>query len=197
MIKNFCSTLEKCNLVWIRNLIGAYIIVTIIFLVSKSGFFSSQSLYVGPFTVFSFTFVLGYLALRQQSVQGIYDNSIAANKYHKSGLSEKMAEHHLVKLNEYMKKNKPFLDCNLTLPKLAQSLMIAPNHLSQILNERLSLNFFDFINRHRVEEVKKLLNDPANGHLNILSIAYESGFSSKSSFNSIFKRHTNLTPFAV
>ena len=53
---------------------------------------------------------------------------------------------------------------------------------------------FDFVNGYRVDEVKSRLKDPKNSQYTILSIAYDSGFNSKSSFNIIFKKFTGLTP---
>jgi len=77
---------------------------------------------------------------------------------------------------------------------MAQSLNLSTNHLSQIINEKLEMNFFDFINEYRVNEVKDRLSDPKYKHYTLLAIAFDSGFNSKSSFNSIFKQYTGLTP---
>jgi len=63
-----------------------------------------------------------------------------------------------------------------------------------VINTRLQQNFFDFINHYRIEKVKKDLADPQKKNLKVLAIAFDAGFNSKSSFNAIFKRHTNLTP---
>ena len=54
--------------------------------------------------------------------------------------------------------------------------------------------FFDFINEYRLDEVKQALTDPAKQHLKILAIAFDAGFNSKTSFNTIFKKHTGMTP---
>ena len=93
-----------------------------------------------------------------------------------------------------MKEEKPFTDGALNLQSLAATLSIPPHHLSQIINERLGQTFADFINSYRVEEAKQRLLDPAFGHLSLLGIAIEVGFNSKSSFNAVFKKHTNMTP---
>jgi AraC-like DNA-binding protein len=84
----------------------------------------------------------------------------------------------------------------LTLSQLAERVAIPSHHLSQLLNERLGLSFFDYVNRLRVEEVKRLLLDPKKDGQSILDLAFEAGFSSKSSFNSIFKRSTGYSPSA-
>jgi len=93
-----------------------------------------------------------------------------------------------------MEAEKPFTDGDLTIQKLADKLSIPPHHLSQTINERLGQTFSDFINSYRVTEAKQRLLDPSLKHLSVLGIAIEVGFNSKSSFNSVFKRYTQMTP---
>jgi AraC-like DNA-binding protein len=81
----------------------------------------------------------------------------------------------------------------LTLPELAQKLNISPCHLSQIINESFHQHFTDFVNKYRIEESKTLLKKNEQ-RWNISEIALESGFNSKSTFNSAFKKHTGITP---
>ena len=98
------------------------------------------------------------------------------------------------KLIEYMEKEMPFLDPDLTLPELAKSLDVSRNLLSNVINQKHGLNFYQFVNQYRVEEVKKLMADPANSNLKLISLAYDAGFNSKASFNRIFKQMTKMTP---
>ena len=93
-----------------------------------------------------------------------------------------------------METEKPYLDGKLSLKKVATDLGISTNYLSQVINENLNKNFFDFVNEYRVEMVKEMIIDPSNKNYTLLAIAYDCGFNSKSSFNSIFKKHTGLTP---
>jgi len=93
-----------------------------------------------------------------------------------------------------VEKEKPFLDPLLSLESLADQLQVQRHHLSQVINERLNKNFFDFVNYYRVETAKDYLLDKAKSHFTIASIAYESGFNSVSSFNMVFKKYTNQTP---
>ena len=115
-------------------------------------------------------------------------------KYEKSGLTADRAKQYLERLLLLMENDHPYRDSDLTLNQLAEMLSISPHHLSEIINSKLHQNFFDFVNRYRVEEVKKDLENPDKAHLTVLAIAFDAGFNSKSSFNSIFKRFTNLTP---
>ena len=93
-----------------------------------------------------------------------------------------------------MEIDKLFTNNDLSLTSLSQRINISQHHLSQILNEKLDVNFFDFVNKYRIEEAKRLLNCPENSRHTILSIALESGFNNKVSFNSAFKKYTGLTP---
>ena len=122
------------------------------------------------------------------------EQQLVTKKYEKSTLTGERAERYLNKLLQCMKEKKPFTDGHLSLQKLAGDLSIPPHHLSQIINERLGQTFSDFINSYRVEEAKRRLLDPAFKHLSLLGIAVDVGFNSKSSFNSVFKKHTSMTP---
>ena len=93
-----------------------------------------------------------------------------------------------------MSEDKPYLNSDLTLNDLSEKLEISSHNLSEILNTQLNQNFFDFVNQYRIDEVKKNLADQKMDHLTLLSIAFDAGFNSKSGFNAIFKRYTNLTP---
>jgi AraC-like DNA-binding protein len=86
------------------------------------------------------------------------------------------------------------LNADLTLKKLSERLMIHYNHLSQIVNEKLQHSFNDFINKYRIEEACKKLLDPVEGKKTVLEIAYDTGFYSKSVFNTAFKKFTGMTP---
>jgi AraC-like DNA-binding protein len=138
---------------------------------------------------------LGYICLIKPEVVGeAEDAQLSAAKYEKSTLSLQKSERYLKKLLQIMEGEKLYTDCEISLQKVAEKLSIPPHHLSQIINERLNQSFSDFVNSYRVEEVKKNLLDPSKKHYSILAVAEESGFNSKSSFNSVFKKHTNITP---
>ena len=115
-------------------------------------------------------------------------------KYRDSTLTEVEKKQYLEQLETVMTGQKPYLDPMLTLPALARKAHIPPRYLSQILNEDLNRNFFDYINTHRIEESKRLLKENAKQNRTVLEILLEVGFNSKSSFNSAFKRYTGMTP---
>jgi AraC-like DNA-binding protein len=100
----------------------------------------------------------------------------------------------LQQLRSHMEMGRPWLDPDLTLEQLALQLKLRPKLLSQAINEGLGQNFFEFINRYRIEEAKRLLTDPPDRKITVLEVLYQVGFNSKSSFNTVFKKQTGLTP---
>jgi AraC-like DNA-binding protein len=156
--------------------------------------FRAESMLLVPLCFSIIVYVAGYMALKHPEVLGGVDESPPLKKYEKSNLTPERAEAYLNKLLQVMKAERPYIDGDLTLQKLADKLSIPVNHLSQIINERLGQNFFDFINSYRVKEAQELLVDAAKKHYTVIAIAEEVGFSSKSAFNAVFKKHVNMTP---
>lgn len=115
-------------------------------------------------------------------------------KYEKSSLSEELEENLLNRFNRLLAEEKPFLQSDLTLPKLAQRLNTSPHHLSQLLNDRLQQSFFDLLAHYRIQEARQLLQDPGTSHLKIDEIAERVGYNSTSTFHTTFKRLTGQTP---
>lgn len=115
-------------------------------------------------------------------------------KYKTSALTAERAVELEKKIRELMEAKKIYLDGNLTLKKLSEELMVHPNYLSQIINETFRQSFNDFINRYRIEAARGKLQDPKESHKTILEIAYDTGFYSKSVFNTAFKKFTGMTP---
>lgn len=99
-------------------------------------------------------------------------------------------------LNNYVINEKPYLNTNLTLKRLANNIDLHPNKLSWLLNAEYKKNFNDFINQYRLSHFKTIALDPKNSHLTILGLAYDSGFNSKSVFNTYFKKVEGVTPKA-
>ncbi len=116
-------------------------------------------------------------------------------KYEKSKLTPQQEEAYLKKLLRYMEREKPHLDSELTVKTLSGGLSVSHRDISRVINEKTGMHFYDFINRYRVEEAKRLLEESTlREGFTILDIAYEVGFNSKSSFNSAFKKINGITP---
>lgn len=98
------------------------------------------------------------------------------------------------KLQDHIQENQPYLNPDLTLRLLAEEIDIPTNQLSWLINERFDKNFNDLINQYRIETFKLLAKDPANAGITIMGLAYDSGFNSKTTFNTSFRKETGLTP---
>jgi AraC-like DNA-binding protein len=112
----------------------------------------------------------------------------------KALLDDNAITEYIGRLYDHIQKERPYLNSNLSLRMLAEQVGIHPNELSWLLNESIGKNFSDFINHYRVNAFKMLSRDPKNSHLTLIAMAYDSGFNSKTVFNTYFKKETGLTP---
>jgi AraC-like DNA-binding protein len=115
-------------------------------------------------------------------------------KYAGSVLTPEESRGLLDRLQQHMQTTKPYLEPELTLEELSARLSLRPKILSQVINENTGQNFFDFINRYRIGEAKRMLTDPTDKKITVQEVLYVVGFNSKSSFNTLFKKYTGVTP---
>jgi AraC-like DNA-binding protein len=218
-IRDQFSYTERINLTWTRNLLFAMVFLYLLYFADTflPGTLGSEKIidHLLMVMIVIVIYTMGYLGLRQpaifariegRSTEDAQQEGSAApqvepravdqtrKKYQKSALDIVASEVLLADLQTYMAKQKPYLDGDLTLPDLARRLDISPNYLSQIINEQLDQNFFDFINRYRIEEVKRRLSDASENRDNFLTLALDAGFNSKSAFYTAFKKYTHMTP---
>lgn len=116
------------------------------------------------------------------------------DKYAKSGLRRQQMHEYKQQLEEIMVSKQAYLQSNLTLPALANSVGCSVNHLSQVINAGFNMSFFDFLNSHRVEHARRLLSELGERNSAILNIAFTVGFNSNSAFYAAFKKHVGMTP---
>jgi AraC-like DNA-binding protein len=119
---------------------------------------------------------------------------IEKRKYSSSGLTSETGKDIHERLRQLMETEKVYTEPELSLAMLAARLKIHPNYLSQVINEKEGKSFFDYINNLRVEEFKRLVSLTGSSQYTIISLAYDCGFNSKSSFNKNFKKVTGLSP---
>jgi len=194
-ILNQFSTVEEISLKWLQFLTYGLGIVwfLVIFSDNDTVIFMSVSMFV---------ILIGFFGVQQKTIFSSKKNvievtrevSVAEVKYAKSGLSDELAKKQYEKLNQLMEQEALFKNCELSLSDLALRLEIHPNYLSQIINEKEGINFYDYVNSFRVEEFKRLIAIPDNRQFTLLALAYDCGFNSKSSFNRYFKKKAGQTP---
>ncbi|WP_299533043.1 helix-turn-helix domain-containing protein [Ulvibacterium sp.] len=109
-------------------------------------------------------------------------------------LTRQETEEFREKLMTVMESAKLYLEPKLGLKDVAFKVGLHPNKLSWLLNEILHKNFYEFVNEYRLKDFQARAMDPKNKHLNILGLALESGFNSKSVFNDFFKKTVGRTP---
>lgn len=152
-----------------------------------------------------FIYVLGYASLRQPDIFATPNAGIVKDdhseesspkdtgpKYGDNRLPDDLREQILAVLEEYMREQTPWRSSNLTLAQLADVTGLSSHHISQVLNDHHGQSFNDYLNQYRVNALCQMLSEPHNQ--NLLDLALSCGFSSKSSFNAIFKKQTGKTP---
>lgn len=194
---NFSFT-DEVNLRWLRNLILGMGVLWVAVLATDFMTNDDEGSQIVFGVAVVFIFLVGYKGSRQGIIfTDEFQKSRAkepTTKYQKSSLTSDLAKEYLDRLSQYIKREKPYLESRLTLPQLASQLDMNHNYLSQVINDKLNQNFYDFINGHRIAEFKERLNDDTSNRYTLLAHAHESGFSSKSSFNEVFKKIEGKTP---
>ncbi len=193
---------NKDNFHWVKNLVrsfGAYYLVVLIILISDLLIYVTT---VGPdyyyFTRFYYyPFFIGIAILLYwfgisniiRSDQRVLVKRKQLSESEKNALSD--IAH---KLEALMTQEEVYKDAELTLQSLADRLSIKPYLLTKSLNEVIHRSFNDYVNEYRVAKLKELVNDASNDKYTLLSLAYEAGFNSKSSFNRAVKKHLGISP---
>jgi AraC-like DNA-binding protein len=201
-IENVYSSLDKMNLNWLKLNVIAFLCMWIVdivdFLAGKIDSTPDEAFIIMTFLSllinFLFANLIIYKGLTTPELFIEIPDSPVKNKYSSSLLSPEQSFRIAEKLKEFMEKEKPYLEPEITLQELATKVDIQPRYVSQVINERFNKNFFEFINDYRVEEAKTQLAKESGIEKTVLEILYECGFNSKSVFNTFFKKSTGLTP---
>jgi AraC-like DNA-binding protein len=219
IVSNF-SNLEKVNLNWLQIILYSLTAVYIIKCIFISLPFIGFKINIGQTEAFSdiavvfFVWIIAYKGISQiqifkntqsiidenillqhiENIDGRVENKIIELKYQSSTLSESKRQEYFEIITSFMLKEKPYLDPILSISDFSEKIDLPSKVVSQIINEKSGMNFFNYINTYRVEEVKSRLNDNSFQHLTILGIALDCGFNSKSAFNNVFKKMTGFTP---
>ena len=188
------------RIVWVglASIAGIYALLTLM-LLGVDGLVDSDQF--GGLMMTSVIYLQAFVAIKHPaSVQGPRRGEIGSRtrirrpKYAKSTMSAAEKQAALDTLQAYMGSKRPYRDPAIRLETVAEAIALSTHDLSQVINEEAGMNFREYINTFRVEEVKQALIDPDLAHFSILGLAFDAGFSSKASFNRVFKQHTGLTP---
>jgi len=198
-IKAAYSTIDRINLGWLRRRLVVYVAIWAVglLMIAVVKFESRAIALVGQIVAFLTalnTFVTGYRAMLQPEIYFGPFEAGPGRRYERSSLTPENAALYKTRLLEMMERQKSFLDPEITLPKLAQALDIPVAHLSRVINELLGQNFYEFINRYRVEDAKRRLASPDSGREKLIAVALDCGFNSLATFNRVFKDLAGRTP---
>ncbi|MCB0837306.1 MAG: helix-turn-helix transcriptional regulator [Bacteroidetes bacterium] len=208
-IGDYYSFTEKVDLNWLKLLVWGFMIIWIIAAISQLLYYAGVEIpqYGGLFTNLAlsvFVLIMGYFGIRQTQIfssplaqpisEKAVDNESKAQQNQSLAKPSLETDPRFDQLEQFMETQKPYLDSELTLYKLADQLDIPPYQLSQLINQYGGTNFFNFINQYRVREVQSQIQAKAHIKQTLLAIALDCGFNSKASFNRVFKKITGKTP---
>jgi AraC-like DNA-binding protein len=198
-IKMNFSSIEKINLNWLKVITSIIIVFDILFILllylpTLLNFNPTIPNIILIVLMVLLIFITAIFGFKQPEIFHVFPSQSKSVKYKTSGLSEKKALEIEQTIVDFLKSKKPYLNENLNIDELSDNLNVTPAYLSQVLNERLGVNFYTLINTYRIEEAKKLIISSEYSHFKLEAIAYEVGFKSKSTFNAAFKKITGTTP---
>lgn len=192
----YTSQSVERNIFYLKFLIYDFIVVWGINILSGYIGFGPVERYIlsacTAFNIFFIANVIVYLGLKFPDF--FTADAALRMKYEKNVLTFEERNSYAKKITEYMEVHKPYLNPMLSLPDFAEMVALPAYVVSQVLNVVLQQNFYDFVNGYRVNESKKLFQNPSYNQKTVLEILYQSGFNSKSVFNTAFKKQTGMTP---
>jgi AraC-like DNA-binding protein len=223
-LKNEFSYTEKINLDWIKYLIIGMAVIWIVILSGKGDWYIYSAvvlfiIFIGYFGIkqigifsqnrpddikFERQAEFQTKVSENQNSQSNKEKSLLKDypkeensepkKYQKSPLSAEAALEIHERVKNIMSSEKLFKNEELTLNQLADVIKIHPNYLSQVINTYEKKNFYEYINELRIFSFINAVKLPENKKYTYLSLAYDCGFNSKSSFNRNFKKVTGISP---
>ena len=200
-INQFSSNTKDINLKWLENILYFIAILGILLIVDiathQIDFLNLALLlcifYIGYYTIEQKE-IFPFTTEKTEEIIDIFVDNNAINLEKKQLLAEDKFIEIKQKLMQSMEIDKVFLNAETNLVFLSQLIGVSTHTLSFVINQGFGENFNQFINRHRIEEAKKMILNPKMNHLSISGIGFEVGFNSKSVFNSTFKNLVGCTP---
>jgi AraC-like DNA-binding protein len=218
-IHHLFSEVSRINLAWLRWVINGYLFLIISLLVLFYFVFQYPDQFellvvINMAIITPYLYLITFKGLTQPSLWQMKSNDQKDNlekeilkveeieslkKDEKKIQSSKQQQKNKIeeivsRIQKTMKHDKLYKEAELTLQNLADKIGFPSYQVSQAINEGMKQNFYDLVNSYRVEEAKRLLLDPKNKTYTILSVGFEAGFNSKTTFNTVFKKFTGYTP---
>ncbi|WP_338359405.1 helix-turn-helix transcriptional regulator [Yeosuana marina] len=197
----------KTNIIWQKNIYRIHVVYVISYLIygiSISGILGESASIIYNSHVASMSAMIIYVAYmayaqpklfikESESFKSLY-NKEESIKYEKSGMTDSLSKELSNSLISLLVEKKVYKDSAISLESLSNQLGTTRHNTSQIINEHFNMNYFELINRFRIDEAIDILKSDIFGNLNIIDVAYEVGFNNKVTFNKAFKKQTSLTP---
>lgn len=192
------SNMEKAHISWLRALVmGFMVVMSFELILSASKIFTHYHLiyfYMGLtryYTTFLLVNLLVFTSIRFFGMfEQVNEEELPKKPIDDFSINSEEAE----SIDKRIKQGQLYMDPDITLDSLADTLEIMPRDLSMIINRHFGANFYTFINSYRIEEAKKMLKDQAMKNITITEIYLAVGFNSKSVFYTFFKKLEGVTP---
>lgn len=211
------SNTDKINLVWLRYLIAGLGCIWVAVIFGNDNYVFALAvlyvLFIGYFGIKQTTIFAHHTPVLKEDLTVKADLPVNTNtesrslsaepdivlnaekgKYQKSGLDENELQQIHGQLTALMQRERLYTNPELTLGDTAQQLNVHPNYLSQVINSVAKKNFYDYINSQRIEEFNRAVKETKNQKFTLLSLAFECGFNSKTSFNRNFRKVMGVSP---
>ena len=224
-IHHLFSEISRINLDWVRWLINGYLFLIIsllglFYFVVKNPDQFELLIAFNTAIITPYIYLITFKGISQPTIWQIQPGMAKENVEKQLDKSQQLAEErgnqqtdenptmvkpgiNTNKINEIVKgivalmeQEKLYRETELTLQQLSDKLQLPTYQVSQAINEGMKRNFYDLVNSYRVEEAKRLLKDRRTMNYTILSVGFDAGFNSKTTFNTVFKKFTGYTPTA-
>jgi AraC-like DNA-binding protein len=190
---------KKFKLLWQRNIIAIYVMYVVSFIVyttMTSGFFDIPIFFhLQILIVVGLVFYVAYITYVQPEIfkgEVKLVDPIGLFKYKSSALTTSYSLELKEELLELLNAEKIYKESGISLDLLSERLGTSRHNTSQVINEHFSMNFYELMNKFRIDEAVYLIEN--DKQLNIIDIAYKVGFNNKVTFNKSFKKAFSVTP---
>lgn len=205
-IKLYSKSISKFNnykaqRLWQRNIIAIYIIYLIAFVLYETitlGFFDFPLFFhLQILVIVGLVFYVAYVTYVQPEVfkgEVTLVDPIGIFKYKSSALTPSYSLELKEELLKLLKKDKIYKESGISLDLLSEKLGTSRHNTSQVINEHFNMNFYELMNKFRIDEAVELIKSEKDSNLTIINIAYKVGFNNKVTFNKSFKKALSITP---